>query len=387
MQVEVRPVEGRREWAVFLQFPWRIYRRDPLWVPPILAERARRLDPQRSPFLARGSAQPFLAWRGREPVGTIVAGEDRELNALQGRREALFGFFDCIDDYAVAEALFRAAGGWARRQALTSLYGPFNLDYEDSYGVLIEGRDRPPVLLCGHTPPYYPGLFERYGFERARGDNLAFAVDLAEIGSTENAPPKLLRAVEIARRRGRVTVRAARMAEWDREIDRALVILNKALAVLPEFIPWTREAFVAHAESLRQIMDPDLVLFGEADGEPVGWFVGLPNLNEALRHCNGLRHPWDYGKLWWYTRRQPACLAVKSVAVIPEYWGRGLDALLYFEMGRRALEKGYRWMDLSLTAEDNPMTPRLAGRMGARIYKRYRTYRLSLGGGVSSRLP
>lgn len=379
MGIAVRPVETRREKYTFLTFPWRIYRGDPLWVPPIVSERAKRLDPRHSAFLANGVAQPFLAWRGRQPVGTIVAAEDRRTNAFKGSREAILGFFECVDDPAVAEALFQAAVDWARRQGLDTLFGPFNLDYEDSYGVLIEGRDRPPVLLCGHTPPYYQHLFEGFGFQKARGDNLAFEVDLARIATVENAPPKLLRVVEITRRRDRVTVRGARVADWGRELERVMLILNKGLAVLPDAIPWSREALDAHAEWLRRIMDPDLVLFGEVDGEPVGWFLGLPNINEALQQCDGLRRPWDYARLWWRARCQPQCLAVKSVAVIPEYWGRGVDALMYYELGRRALEKGYRWMDLSLTAEDNPMTPRLAIRMGARVYKRYRTYRLRIG--------
>jgi len=117
----------------------------------------------------------------------------------------------------------------------------------------------------------------------------------------------------------------------------------------------------------------------EMDGEAVGWLPGIPNLNEAFIHVQGLRRPWDYARLWWYMRRQPRCLAVKSVLVLPEYWGRGVAVLLFAEMGRRAVARGYTWLDLSITSEDNPHTPILARHMGARIYKRYRVYRLGIG--------
>ena len=130
--------------------------------------------------------------------------------------------------------------------------------------------------------------------------------------------------------------------------------------------------------SFNTIVDPELVLFAEADGKAVGWLPGIPNLNEAFIHVDGLRHPWDYVKLWWYMRRQPECLAVKSVLVLPEYWGTGVSVLLFAEMGRRAKAKGYKWLDLSLTSADNPNTPVLAERMGAKLYKRYRVYRLPL---------
>ena len=104
-----------------------------------------------------------------DPVGTICAAEDPPTNQVRGTRECVIGFFECIDDDAVAQALFDQAADWARQHDLDALYGPFNLDYEDGYGVLIEGRDRPPVLLCGHTPPYYQRLFEGYGFRAGAG--------------------------------------------------------------------------------------------------------------------------------------------------------------------------------------------------------------------------
>jgi GNAT superfamily N-acetyltransferase len=131
-------------------------------------------------------------------------------------------------------------------------------------------------------------------------------------------------------------------------------------------------------EPFRSIADPDLVLFAEVDGRPVGWFPGLPNLNEALIYADGLRKPWDYLKMWWHMRKPKKSLSIKSVLVLPEYWQTGVAVLMFDEMARRAVEKGYEWADLSLTSEDNPYTPDLADRMGARIYKRYRTYRLSV---------
>jgi GNAT superfamily N-acetyltransferase len=129
---------------------------------------------------------------------------------------------------------------------------------------------------------------------------------------------------------------------------------------------------------LRPIVDPELILFAEADGQVVGWFPGVPNLNEVLIHVNGLRYPWDYLRLFWHMRRRPECLAIKSVLVHPDYWDTGVAVLLFDEMAKRAWAKGYRWADMSLTSEDNPDTPVLAERAGATLYKRYRIYRLKL---------
>ena len=131
-------------------------------------------------------------------------------------------------------------------------------------------------------------------------------------------------------------------------------------------------------EPFKSIADPDLILFAEIDGKTIGWFPGIPNMNEVLIHLDGLRHPWDYLRALRWMRLKPRCLAVKSVLILPEYWGSGAALLLIDEMARRGRAKGYEWVDLSLTSEDNPYTPELARRMGARIYKRYRTYRKDL---------
>jgi GNAT superfamily N-acetyltransferase len=122
-------------------------------------------------------------------------------------------------------------------------------------------------------------------------------------------------------------------------------------------------------------VDPDLVLFAEYDGQTVGWFPGIPNLNEILIYANGLRYPWDYLRLMWHSRKTPHCISVKSVAVPPEYWDTGVAVLLFDEMAKRAAAKGYTWADMSITGEDNPDTYALAHHIGAKIYKRYRFYR------------
>jgi GNAT superfamily N-acetyltransferase len=371
--IEIHPLRSRREVRIFLTFPWRIYGDDPLWVPPMLPDRAAVINPQKGAFFKRGEAEFFIAWRNGEPVGTICAAEDHFSNERRGRRECLFGFFECIEDYSVAQAMFAHVREWAIGRDLDTLWGPFNLDYEDSYGILIEGRDRPPVILCGHTPVYYQDFVERYGFEKARGDNIAFAIPV------DDETPEIQRLKRIAdglRRRGRISVRGADFDNWEQEAYHVHNLLNAALAHLPDHIGWHRDAIRSTLRSFLRIADPELVLFAEVGGEVVGWFPGLPNINEWLIRANGLRRPWDYLRLWMASRQQPECVAIKSVLVLPEYWDTGVAVLLFDELARRVRPKGYKWADLSLTSEDNPRTPMLAERFGARIYKRYRTYRI-----------
>lgn len=367
--------ETKQQRQAFASFPWRIYAHDPLWIPPILRDRIKAIDPEKGSFFQEGRASFFMAMADHQVVGTIMAAEDRRANQLAGRSDCMIGFFECVEDDSVAEGLFEAAAGWARMHGLNTLYGPFNMDYEDGYGVLIEGRDRPPAVLCGHSPPYYQAMFEKHGFVPARGDNVAYEIPFVD-DHPERA--RLTRLAERIRRRGWVTVRGADLEHWEDEVDRVYGLINAALRHLPDYMPWDRQRMRDSLAPFVSFADPELVLFAEVGDQTVGWFPGIPNLNEALIHADGLRRPWDYARLWWHMRRRPECLAIKSVLVLPEYWDTGVALLLFDEMTRRAIAKGYVWADLSLTSADNPYTPGLADRLGARLYKRYRVYRKSL---------
>jgi GNAT superfamily N-acetyltransferase len=378
VRIEVRPVTSRRERQIFLTFPWRIYKNDPLWVPPLLPQRASRLDPAKNPVISGGAVQPFIAWRGDEPVGTIVGAVDAERNATWGENNAIFGLFECIEDYSVAEALFDTVVAWARQQGKPRLWGPWPLDYEDSHGFLVKGWDRRPVVMCAHNPPYYPEFAEQYGMKKARRDSLAFAYDTATHDPAEAMPEKLQRVAEKVRQRGRITIRPADFDRWDEEIEVALDVLNRGLAVLGETRGfWSAARLSALGKALRPVLDPELILFAEVDGKTVGWVMGLPDLNEAIAAANGLRYPWNAVQFWLALRRRPAGVSMKSIAVDPDYWNRGIDALLIYDFSRNALEKGFKWGDFSLTGEDNPMTPRIVTHLGGHEYKRYRIYDLT----------
>ena len=217
MTITIQPAASRRERTLFLTFPWRLHKDDPLWIPPLLPQRTNRLDPAKNPVVAEQTPEPLIAWRDGEPVGTIVMGIDHKRNRDWDEDNALFGYFDCIQDYSVFEALINHAVDWTKAQGKTRLWGPWNLDYEDSHGFLVMGWNRPPVVMCGHTPPYYPEYAERYGMVKARRDSLAFCYDVPEDRSAA-IPEKLMRVVKKLQTRSGIVVRQADFSRWDDEL-------------------------------------------------------------------------------------------------------------------------------------------------------------------------
>lgn len=370
-EIIVQKVESKQDLDKWLKFPWIVYKDDPLWVPPLLPERREQVDPVHSAFLKRGDADFFLAYKDGKLAGTICAAEDPPTNQKRGANECVFGFFEYIEDYDVFCALIEAARDWGSERGLDRLYGPWNLDYEDGYGVLVEGRDVPPVLMCGHSPDYYHIYMERYGFTAARAQNVALRITL------DDSPQyrRMLRLAERIRKQGRITVRPADFDNWDREVDIVHRLLGIALAHLDDSIGWHRDSLERTLAPFKRIADPNLILFAEVEGEAVGFLPGVPNLNEFFIHVNGLKYPWNYLQLLWMMQfRQPDCLSAKSVLVLPEFWNRGVVVLLMEEMYHKAREKGYKWIDMSITSADNPTSVLTAEKIGAEIYKRWQIY-------------
>ena len=162
-------------------------------MPPLLSDREKATDPKRGLFFKNGYADFFLAWKDGRIAGTICCAEDTAETRDRGHGECMFGFFECVEDYAVAEALFRRAEDWAREHNLRAIYGTYNLDREDSRGILVEGRDRPAPILCGHNPPYY--------------------LDFANASGWSSANPTIWRTRSTSIRTRRPSGRLARLAE------------------------------------------------------------------------------------------------------------------------------------------------------------------------------
>lgn len=374
-EITLHPVRAKAHRREFATFPWKIYREDPLWVPPLIPDRLKVINPNQGVFFQRGEAEFWTARRGGKAVGTICAAEDPPINQKRGKRECLFGFLEYIEDYQVFKTLIERAISWGQERGLNALYGPWNLDYEDGYGVLLEGREKPPALMCGHSPEYYQNFMERFGFQPARAENVALEIDLSPGPKFD----RLHRLADQVRAKKDILIREADFEHWDDEIDRLHVLLNRALAHLNDHIGWRRDNLQKMLEPFKRIADPALILFADVDGETVGFLPGVPNLNETLIHVNGLRYPWDYLRLPLALRKHPPKgMTIKSVLVLQEYWNTGVTVLLASELIKRAVERGYSWTDLSITSADNPTSVLTAEKLGARIYKRWQIYRLDI---------
>jgi GNAT superfamily N-acetyltransferase len=186
-------------------------------------------------------------------------------------------------------------------------------------------------------------------------------------------PQKFLRIAEIVQRREDVRIRPINLKAWDDEIRLACRIYNRALEPLPGYVPISESEFAAFAGGLRLLIDPRMALVAEVAGEPVGFAIAIPDINEALQHVNGRLGPVGMLKLWWYSRHLKR-VSYKILVMLPEYQKRGIETLLSYQIARAIWDLGYPEVDMSLTGEENVSSTLYQEHLGWRVYRRYRIY-------------
>jgi hypothetical protein len=377
--VQIEPVTDKKGIMELIEFPFKLYRDDPNWVPPFIEERRDLLDPKKNPFFEHSRIQFFLARRNGELVGTIGAIINDNHNTFHNEKAGGFGFFETIDDPEVAGALLHAAEDWLRKEGMTVVRGPMNPSTWDEWGLLIEGVDEPPVVMMPYNPHYYVKLIEDAGYHKAM-DLYAWLGELDE--RLRNAPPKVFSAGQKATARHGITVRKARMKDFEKEVEIILKLTNEVWSKNWGFVPLTEHEAKHLAANLKMIIDPDLVLIAEnREGEPVGYSLTLPDLHQILKKIGG-GHMLPFGvlKFLWY-RRQPKLMRNIRLAMLgvkEGYRMHGIDGIFYVETARTALAKGYSRMEGSWILEVNTMMNRIIERLGATRYKTYRIYEKAL---------
>ncbi len=372
----VGEVTSRADRDAFIKFPWRIYRNDPAWVPPLLIERKAFLDRKKHPFYEHGDAALFLARRGGQIVGRIMASDDPHYNALHGSNVGCFGLFESTNDSAVAAALFAAADAWLRTRGRDEIMGP--IDYSTNYacGLLVDGFQHPPTILTSHNPPYYAGLIETAGFEKTMD---FFAWWLADPAEAATRLRRLSAALE--RKRKLATIRCADLNRMTEESARLREIYNEAWQNNWGFVPFTPKEFDFMANELKPIVDPEYTLVAEVDGEAAGFLLCVPDINVAIRHANGrltrFGLPIGLAKLLYYKRRIQRVRLV-ALGVVPKYRRHGIAERLVLQIIETAMIKRGFTGEASLVLENNFMMNRFLEAIGAEKYKTYRIYRRRL---------
>ena len=367
-----------------------------MWVPPLRMEVRKLLSKKKNPFFQHSDAEYFLAVRrmtgktenryrpSRPPfhtsvlpsfrgdgekwevLGRIAAIHNRAHNEAHEDSVGFFGFFECVDDHAVAQALFQAAADWLDGRGLTVMRGPTSFSTNDECGLLVEGFNTPPTIMNPHNPPYYVDLVERAGFTKA--------MDLYQYQSTEIVlPDRLIDRVKKVLERKNITLRTLVMKDFDKEIERIKKIYNNAWEKNWGFVPMSDAEIDYLAAQLKPVCVPELVMFVEQEGEPIGFAAVLPDFNVALKHNPSGRLFPGILKVLWKSRKIDR-LRILLLGLLPEFRGIGADVVMYHWIWDKGYQLGHRWGEAGWILENNVPMRNALQRLGFKEYKTLRFY-------------
>jgi hypothetical protein len=372
----IRAVTTPEDHKLFLDVPARVYANDSYWVKPLRNDVAKPFAPT-NPFFQYGRLQQFIALDSSDnaqAVGRIVAAVNQRLIEREGQKIGLFGFFECVPDFAIAKSLLDTACQWLREQGMTRVRGPIDLSTHNNCLFLVDGFDSPPMVMMPYNPPYYPEFMERDRWQKAK-DAYAYNFPL-----DKPLPAEFEKAYRIASKSG-ITFRPLRTKGEGFEQDCISLyhLFTRAFANNWSSTPRTEAEFLEEAKSLQSLVDPDVFPIAEDNGEMVGFFMGLPDYNIPLKQVNGKLNWLGILKFLWY-RRQIDQGRVIAICSLPEYRRKMVPLALIYRGMQGGIKKGkpYKRAELSWVYEDNFPSRKLIEASGGKIYKTYRIYEKAL---------
>jgi GNAT superfamily N-acetyltransferase len=365
--IEVVAVDNKKALNEFVELPFSIYDDHRHWVPPLRIAVKELLDRKKHPFYANADAEFFLARQGGRVVGRIAAIIDRNHNQFHQEKAGFFGFYESVNDVAVARALLSRARLWVFDRGAEFIRGPVNPSTNYECGMLIEGFDSDPMVMMTYNPQYYPVLMEQVGLRKAK-DLLAYLSNANTIDMK-----KICRVADKVLATNGVRVRPINMKDFAGDVDKVWNVYKTAWSRNWGFIPMTHEEFVQMGKEMKMILKPDLVLIGEVGDRVVGFALALPDVNHALKPARGSLFPTGLLKILYYQRLIKS-VRVLALGVVEEYRASGLAAGFYATLVQNARKLGFGDCEMSWILEDNVLMNRSLEVMGAKRYKTYRIY-------------
>ncbi len=355
----------------FVQFHYDLYTGHKQWVPPFYSDIKTMLNRNKHPFYEHSDGDFFVARNGGKMVGRIGVLENKAFNKYHDTRKANFYLFDCVEDQEAANALFDAALEWCKKRGLDTLIGPKGLSLFDGYGIQIEGHEhRQMMTMMNYNHPYYQRLVETIGFEKE--------VDFVScyLPKEHFRIPEKVR--EVARRveeRGKFKVinfkNKRELIGYTKRIGEAY---NKTFVNNWEYWPMTDREIKFVLDTIIMVAIPKLIKIINYNDEVVGFLFGFPDISAALQRQRGKITPWGIADIMLELNRTKM-ISLNGAGVLPQFQGRGGNALLYYEMEKTLLESTYEDGELTQVAETASQMRKDLITAGGVAYKNHRVFR------------
>ncbi len=370
LTVEQVNLQDKQHIRRFVDIPYRLYQNHPQWVPPLRMDVELMLNKQKHPFYAHSDADFFIAVRDGRAVGRIAALVNKRFNDHHHTRQAQFYLFECEDNQEAATALFEQVFAWARARGLSNVVGPKGFGALDGYGLLVEGYEhRQMMTMMNYNYPYYPRLLENLGF-RKEVDFISCYLSAESF----NLPDRVHSIADRVQKRGTLQVKHFKdkkeLKAWANRIGQAY---NAAFVNNWEYYPLTEAEIKLILDNILVIADPKLIKIILHDDQVVGFLFGFQDVSAGLQRARGHLFPFGLLNILLDLRRTK-WIALNGAGILPEFQGRGGNALLYAEMEKSVKDFGFEHADLTQVADTAVQMRSDLVNLGGKLYKTHRVY-------------
>ncbi len=371
MEFAVTPVSGKKDLGAFLDLPYRVYADDPHHVFPLLAQLKEFLDEKKNPFFRHAETRLWLARRDGEVVGRIGACVDRYHNEHWNETTGFFGFFECVDDRSVAHALLDEAAAWIRERGMTVMRGPLNFTTNhDNPGLLVDGEPGSPVQGMAYNPAYYEDLLSSYaGLEQSK-DLWAWQIRAEDVKLPKKAEENARR---VLKGETDLIVRPIDKKRFKEEVELIRSLYNRCWHENWGFIPMDPDEFYFAAKEMKMLVNENLLLIAEWQGEPVGFSMTVPDFNRAMKRVKGKLFPFGIFR-FLADKRKIDYARTLLLGVLPEHRHKGVDVMMVLRTYKAAIRGGITAGECSWILDSNRAMNRILEKLGARVYRTYRIY-------------
>ena len=370
--IEVKKISPtKKNLRKFTQFQIALYRANDYYVPPLVSDDVKTLDPKKNPAFDFCEAQCFMAYEGGRPVGRVAAIINNAVNERSGEKSVRFGFLDFEDNPEVSAALMKAVEQWGKERGMTRVIGPLGFTDLDHEGMLIEGFDELSTMATIYNYPYYPEHIERLGYAKD-SDWKEFVMDVPD-----GIPEKMNRVADIVKKRTGLKVKKyTSRKKIKEEYGRALFeLVNEAYDQLYEYSPLTDRQIEYYINQYLDLLDLDLVtIIVDEEEKLVGVGISMPSMSRALQKAKGKLFPFGWIPLLKGLKGKNDRVDLLLVAVKPEYQSKGVNALLFQDLIPYYIKRGFKWAESNPEMETNAKVQSQWDYFTHRQHRRRRSY-------------
>lgn len=365
--IQISTVIELKDFRDFFRVPWTIYKDNKYWVPPFWKD-FRNLFRSDDAFWSHSESQLFIAYKDKIPIGRIAAIIDHNLPKKNNKKIGYFGFFECIQDSAIAINLLKAAEDWLDSKGIDIIHGPVNGRTDLGSGFLIKGFNFVPYMLGTYSLEYYNDFAKDFGMKKSI-DLLSYHIDL-----TQPIPKSVKDAAKHCEEKG-VKIRQFNRLHFKKELEMWFDMLLEIFSDHYGFTPseYTELKSTFGMKQLRWIINPRLFLFAEINGETVGFRFSLPDFNLIFQKLNGKMGVIGFLKFLWHVRNIKRGRFI-VMGIKKKYQGLGIGTCMNYYTLLEMKRKGYDSTEYGWIDEKNIASRKAGEKIGGRLYKIYRVY-------------